>query len=241
MAEFEDTTTEEEYNDDGTKNPNYIAPKTESEGEPSNTEKEEGEGDGEEGEGNKDEFDDTAEPEIPVRQSNAQFIIARKNKQIEKLRSKQNEVDETEDNLDDDLAGGDKESIGREIDSRIAPIIESLATKADEDEMKALFANDPEAKKYEKHIRAYMTHDSYKGVPPSVIYHHLAFNNVQAIGAKKKRVADFEANQNKSGGRVIPPKENLSNIPTAEEIAEMSENEFDKMESEARQGKFIGR
>lgn len=244
MAEIEDTALNQQFNDDGTENANYVAPKVEGEGEAPITEKKGDEEEGKPGEGKEDEFDDAVEPAIPIRQSVAQHIIARKNEKIKKLEAlaaKPAEEEPYDDGSYDDLAVGDQESIDKRIDAKIAPLLKSLVSKADEDEVNALFTTEPEAKKYAQHIKAYMGHDMYKGVPPSVIYHHLAFNNAQAVGAKRKQAADFEASQARGGGRVVPPKGSSSDIPSAEDIQGMSEEEFEKMENDARQGKFINK
>lgn len=253
MAEVKNAAPDQEYNDDGSKNPDFVAPKKEGEsGAPAT--KKDGEdatdGDGDK-KGDDPDFDDNATPVIPIRASVAQHIITRKNEKIKKLESKldkksDEDADEEgdEDDKDEDGDGANlsdetKDSISREVSKRIAPIVETLVTAADEKELKDLFASEPEAKKYEKHIKAYLTHEQYKGVSPSVIYHHLAFNNAQAVGVKKKSAADLAAQQTRSGGRALPHKSSLGDLPTAEDIAGMTEAEFDKMEEDARQGKYI--
>lgn len=241
-----------QYDDDG--NPIVEEKKVENEGDDSKSDKKEEDKSDKEGEEEdkggsdkkEDDFDDTATPVIPVRKSTAQFIIDRKNKKIEKLQSKKEDKEEDGDKEDDDepedsdLSEDARIAIDTEVGKRIKPVMDILVTKANEEELKDLFSTTPEAKKYENHIKAYLQHDAYKNVSPEVIYHHLAFNSALAIGAKKRSVADKEANQSKNGGRSLPPKNNsVGDLPTAEEIAEMSEAEFEAMETDARQGKFI--
>lgn len=241
---------EEEYNDDGTKNPDYVAPKTESESEGTDTQNK---GTKEEEE-NKDEeeFNDTIDPEkppqIPVRESVAQHIIARKNDKIKKLESKLKEGDEgyippEKEEEDYNLSEEASEAINSKVESKLnealAPFLGKIASDAQEAEFQSLVKSEPDAAKYANHIKAYMAHDAYKEVSPTVIYHHLAFQAAQALGAKRKKVADLEADQNKGGGRQLPDKGNLGNLPSAEDIESMSDADFDRMESDARQGKFI--
>lgn len=242
------TTPDVEYDDEG----KPIVKKDESiEGEgaekkPDDSENKDGNTDKDEEAGTDKDFDDNAEPEIPVRKSPLQHIIARKNSKIKKLESR---IEDKDENIDDEDDGGDegddgltdeaRGAIDKTVKKQIAPILKTLISDADENELKSLFTDEPEAKKYEKHIRAYMGHDVYKGVAPSVIYHHLAFKAAQAIGAKKRKVADLEAEQTKGGGRVLQPKGGASDLPTAEDIANMSEEEFESMETRARQGEFI--
>ena len=249
-----DKNTTEEYLDDGTKNPDYKAPAGEGDDKSKNTEKDkdkkEGEDDdkgGDDKDKTKDdpEFDDDAEPVVPIRRSAAQHIIARKNKKIEKLESKDKNKDDDkgddpeEDEEDGDLTDDARKAIDKGIEKRIAPIKKILVSEADAQELKELFADEPEAKKYEKHIKAYMGHDVYKGVSPEVIYHHLAFNASIALGAKQKKVADKEADLNKNGGRTLAPKGSVGDLPSAEDIAAMSDDEFAEMETKARQGKYL--
>jgi hypothetical protein len=235
---------DEEYNDDGTKNPNYVAPVKEGEGDTITSEKKEGEGD--------DVFDDTIDPakpvEVPVRQFNHQNIIARKNEKIKKLESKLKEGEEgyvppedEEEDEDTSLTDAQRGSVEKMVQKTIAPLLGKIASDADNSEFEALVKAEPEAAKYTNHIKAYMAHDAYKGVSPTVIYHHLAWNAAQAIGAKKRKTADFEANLHKGGGNQIIDKGTSSGLPSAEEIAEMDEATFERMESDARQGKFIKR
>ena len=238
-----------QYDDDG--KPIVVPPKADDEGDESKsdtkadttTDTDKGEEEVEDKAKNPD-FDDTATPVIPIRKSNTQFIIARKDAKIKKLESqKDKDEDPSEDTLDgeedDNLSEDAKKAIDRAMDTKIKPLQDILVSKANEEELKDLFSGSPEAKKYENHIKAYLQHDAYKNVPPEVIYHHLAFGSALSLGAKKKTVADKEAGQSKGGGRGLPPKNSVGDLPSAEDIAGMSEEEFEAMETDARQGKFI--
>lgn len=194
--------------------------------------------------------DPDEEPEIPVRKSALQHIIARKNKQIEKLRSKgDDEVDlDDDDNQpalidkddDDELTPEARGAVRKEVLKAITPLASSLAKNADEQELQDLLSAEPEAQKYEKRIRVYMEHKSYKGVPPSVIYHHLAFGDAETTGAHKKRVADTEAKMNKGGGSTRRPSDSSdSGIPSEEEMDNMSDAEFETLQHKARTGEFV--
>lgn len=247
MADVKNAPATEEYNDDGTKNPDYVAPAGGESGESDTKNKDDDKGEDEGGDDSKkDDFDDEATPVIPVRKSVAQHIIARKNEKIKKLESKAKADDDggaDDDAGDDDsnLSDDARNEISTEVEKRIKPLQDAIISKADEDELKDLFSEDPNAKKYEKHIKAYMQHESYKGVSPTVIYHHLAFNASKALGAKEKKVADKEADLTKNGGRGLAPKGSVSDLPTPEDIENMTEAEFEAMETDARQGKYINK
>ena len=190
----------------------------------------------------KDEDDDKVVP--PVRKHIAQHIITRQKSTINKLRSKQDEddSDDEDDNsdIDEELDDDKKASkvIGREVQKHLKPVISALASEADENELKDLFSNDPEAKRYEKRIRAYMQNEHYKGVPPSVIYHHLAFDEAAKTVTDKKNTADIEAKQSKGGGRTRRSTKIKGNIPSSEEIDDMDTGDFKKLQDDAIQGKF---
>ena len=180
------------------------------------------------------------EPVVPVRKSVQQHIIARQQSTIKKLRSKQEDGDDDDAPVvdeEDDITPEAANTVAREVKKAVAPIIESLANQADEGELQELFESEPEAVKMSKQIRAYMKHPSYKGVPPSVIYHHLAFDKALAGTVKKKTVADREAGHMKGAGSSRRPKENTTgDIP---DVTDMDEKEFEDLQQNVRQGKFL--
>ena len=178
---------------------------------------------------------DIEDDQIPVR-SSAAHIIARKNRQIEKLKSKIDKDDESDEDEDfgDDLSPETHKAINRRIQEKIDPIVESVIGKADEDELNTLFSKEPEAKTYEKRIRAYMKHPAYKAVPPAAIYHHLAFESAAKVGAKKKEIADKEAAQLGGGGTSHRSKARKGGLPTAEEIDAMSDDEFQALQNKVK-------
>lgn len=175
------------------------------------------------------EIDDTQEIVVPTR-SPLQHIIARKNRQIERLKSS------TTDEVDQDveLADDDPRKIAQEEAQRaVAPLLETLRSTRDQEELSALFSTEPEAKKYEKQIRAYMKNEAWAQIPASVIFHHLHFEKAASTGAKRKKVADFEAGQSKSAGSQRRPIR-ANNELTAEDINAMSDEEFKKFVQKQR-------
>lgn len=188
--------------------------------------------------------DGEEEPEVPVRKSAQQHIIARQQQTIKKLRSKQEDEVEPEEKIeveDDELTPEAQSVVAREVNKAIAPIVQSLANQADESELQELFETEPEAKEMSKQIRAYMKHPSYKGVPPSVIYHHLAFDKAVGGAVKKKTVADREAGHHKGGGSTRRPKEGsgTGDVPSVEELSDMTDEDFENLQHKARTGKFV--
>lgn len=192
-----------------------------------------------------------AEPEIPVRRSVLQHVIARKNFELKRLRSKEDD-DEGDDFEPPDRAGkGDEEdedaltpeargAVQKEVLRAIGPVVKSLASKADEDELHDLILQEPEAAKYAKRIQSYMDNPHYRGVPPSVIFHHLAFEAAASSGSRRRTAADLEAGQARGGGRTTRPTGDLTGeVPSVDEQNEMSDEEFEALQNKARAGEFV--
>ena len=205
------------------------APKTESEkGEETETEKE--------GEGKEDV--------IPVRRSslhNVQGFTKRKASEEAKEKSshvpeKSEDEDEGE---DDELTPESRGLIRKEISRGIEPLRNLLVSQADEQELNELYANNSDAKKYDRDIRKYKDHPAYAQVPIISIYRMIAFEKAETTGAQKRNVANVEARQSRTGGHSRRPQERASgNIPSEEEINEMSDAELEGLRFRVNRGEF---
>ena len=186
----------------------------------------------------KPDGEEDKEPVVPVRKSVQQHIIARQQDTIKKLRSKQeDEADDAPLGDEDEITPEAASTVAREVKKAVAPIIESLANQADEGELQELFKTEQDAKAMSKQIRAYMKHPEYKGVPPAVIYHHLAFDKALAGTVKKKTVADREAGHFKGAGSSRRPKESTTgDIP---DVTDMDDKDFEELQHKARTGQFV--
>jgi len=152
------------------------------------------------------------ESDIPVR-STASYIIERKNRQLEKLRTQVKEPEDLNERLDR---------------------LEQLALgQSDDKDLTALFEKEPDAKQYEKTIKAYMEHDAYKGVDPLVIYHHLDYQVSAEKTDSKRKAADLEAGQTKSAGSGARESRSKDQ-KTAQDIKSMTDAEFVEYEQEQR-------
>lgn len=203
-----------------------------------------GEQDGGESQAPDSKDEDIEEDKIPVR-STAAHIIARKNQTIEKLRSKIDQADvDLQDEDDDTLSPEAERAVGRMVKKAIEPFVNTVIGNTDESELQGLFSNEPEAKKYEKRIRAYMKHPAYQAVPPSAIFHHLAFQDIASVKnserSRKKEMADKEADQYKGGGnnRRISASRSSKTMPTVAEMEQMSDEEIETMGNDIQTGKY---
>jgi len=200
--------------------------------------------DGEESEEEAGKFEDTDKPQIPVR--NASFIIQRQKNTIEKLRHKKDneesgEEDEEQEEEDVETETPKANDIAGEVSRQLKPITEKMAREAEESDLADLFKADPDAKGYERAIRAFMKHPAWAQVPPVAIYAYLSREHTLAKGAKMKQVADAEAAQTKGTGsqrRSTKTKKSSGEFPSAEEIDEMSDEELDAMAHKVETGQF---
>lgn len=200
-----------------------------------------GEETGDEEDGKGKSFKDTDSPDIPTR--NASSIIARQKKTIEKLRSR-SEIEE-EQSSDDEEAGDEgadvDTDVSREVARQLDPIKQTLAEKEDEAELQRLFTNDPEAKGYERAIRATMKRDAFRQVPAAMIYAYLSREHVLAQGAKRKTVADTEAAHSRGAGssRRSAKKKKSGNFPSADEIDAMTDDEIEALAQKVETGQSL--
>lgn len=201
---------------------------------------------GEETETEAGKFEDKDDPEIPVKR-NASYIIQRQKDKIEKLRSQQQppkaENDSTAGDKDEeeeaDDTGDDK--IAQEVSRQLKPFTDKMKADTDEAELADLFAAEPAAKDYEKTIRAYMKHPAWAQVPPTAIYHHLAFQHAQKQGAKQRQVADAEAAETSGAGstrRSAKAGRKSGEFPSADEIDAMTDEQLDELAHKVQTGQF---
>lgn len=169
----------------------------------------------------------------PVRRSAKDFIIARKEKQLEKARAATGKDggDNGNDGGDDTVAKEDKEIIDGRIAEHLQPFEKQLKDNADEQELKDLFVAHPEAKDLEAGIRKYMEHEAYKGVSLEMIYFGLAakLGKLGPVAAAAKAAADAEAAADVLGGSPRRPQENDGQLP---DFSKMSNAEFEKWDKE---------
>lgn len=177
------------------------------------------------------------EDDVPVRNSsNAQNIITRQKKTIDKLRKKDGDDEEVGDEGGDKLTPDAEELINSKVEEGLAPFKKQLVDTTDGEELKQLYVEEPEAKKFEKAIKVYANHPNWKGVPIVAIYHHLAYKQTLALGAKKKKNADAEAEMSGAGGHSRRPIGGA--LPSAEAIDKMTDKEIGEMQHKIMSGQM---
>jgi hypothetical protein len=157
--------------------------------------------------------------EPPVRRSAKDFIIARKQKKLEKLQERpEPEPDDTE---PEELTPAARKAVQKEV----APILDIVKQQADDRELSELFIQHPEARGMEKQIRKHM--EVYENVPAEFIFNAL---NKGKKNPELKQKADDEAKLQRTGGHTKRPKDSAG-LPNAWDL---SDEEFDKSVSKVR-------
>jgi len=158
--------------------------------------------------------------EPPTRRSAKDFIIDRKNKKIEKLKKK-----EEEEEGEHEVTPEGQKAIDKAIEKKIGPVLQTVRTTADEQELKDVFAKykDSEIKVSEKQVRKYMENDAYKDVSVEFIYLGLAAKQIDL--QKKRNKADEDAKADTTGGHGKRQKK-LSSIP---DVRDMDDKEMDDL------------
>ena len=187
-------------------------------------------------EGNFVPFEEKKEPEDtepPVRLSAKDYIIARKNKKIEKLEEKKKDDDD-----DDDLDGGEdvtpegKRAIKKEVEKASEPMRQAAKRQADESELAKVLKKYPSAEKMESQIRKYMEHPAYQEISIEFIFLGLAAKKDEL--QQKKEEADAEAKKGKMGGH-SRKKQESGPIP---DVTKLTDEEFDALTLKVKTGQL---
>lgn len=177
-------------------------------------------------EGQEDEQEDTQsdedkgdegkeDDEIPVRKTAKDYIIARKNKQIEKLKKGESgeEGEEEED---------DSDKIEKEVKRHFEPLQETIKKDIDERELQGVLSKYEDASRYEKKLRRMM--DVYTTVPVEGLYFMLRGKG--GTGEQREQ-AKNEAKGTSLGGRTRRPNESAGKLP---DFSQMTDEEFAEWE-----------
>lgn len=149
----------------------------------------------------KEEGDD----EPPVRRkykSAKDYIIERKQRQLDKAKSKKDEGgdDEGDDGDDDEISPEDEALVEKVVEKKYGPALKKISEQEDTSELKDFLAENPDFKPYEAKIRRYMAHPSRSQVPVSAIAYEVAGPELLKLGAKRKAAADDKAKKGQAGG-----------------------------------------
>lgn len=142
-----------------------------------------------------------ADEEPKTRKRNVDFIIERKNKQIEKLKSKGNVANADEDDDDDDdLDISDKEIIDKRVAKVLTPYIQKQMQEEDANEISEFVAKNPDFAPYADRVKKYAQHPTRKDLPIKALFYEVAGDDLLMIGAKRAKELGDEAKESSAGG-----------------------------------------
>lgn len=142
-----------------------------------------------------------ADEEPKTRKRNVDFIIERKNKQIEKLKSKGNVANADEDDDDDDdLDISDKAIIDKRVAKVLTPYIQKQMQEEDANEISEFVAKNPDFAPYADRVKKYAQHPTRKDLPIKALFYEVAGDDLLMIGAKRAKELRDEAKESSAGG-----------------------------------------
>lgn len=183
-------------------------------------------------ENNKDEEEieikDDFEP--PIRKSPLSYIIDRKNKKIEELKSQTTE--ESGESEDEKKFFNKLDSI---IERKVSPILDTFKSQTDDSELKDFLSKPDNShfKRYEKVAKKYIEHPAYAGVPIDMIFRALDYHNALQRGAEKKQVVDKKVNKHKVGSSSARKES------TPPDFKAMSDKDFQAIQKRVLKGEQI--
>lgn len=194
---------EEEVKDQNAENGGNDQEETQTE-DMSDQQEEQGDSDQDE---NKDDTDsDKKEEEKPApadeepktRKRNIDFILDRKNKQIQKLKEK---VDSDEEDNDDELVDPEaKEMVQKEVQKALSPFIKKQMEEEDNQEIDSFLQANPDFKPYADRVRKFASHPSRQSLPIKSIFYEVAGPDLLKLGAIRAKKANDEAKETNAGG-----------------------------------------
>lgn len=203
-----------------------------------------GEGDqADKGDGDADDKkpkDDGSEPETRKRKTAKDFIIERKQRQLNKAKAAAADGNKPKEDAGSDEgdgdAGDDDEEINPEdakliskvVDAKIAPILKQQQEAEDDAEVKAFVAANPEFAPYEAKARRFMQHQSRAHLPVKSIFYEVAGDDLLKIGAARAKAAEKEARKGQAGGG------SSRSVDGGKSVSEMTPQEFKAFQDSVR-------
>lgn len=144
-----------------------------------------------------------ADDEPKTRKRNIDFILDRKNKQIQKLKEK-NDADfdsDEEDNDDDEYVDPEaKKFVQKELQKALDPFIKKQIQEEDNQEIDAFLQQNPDFKPYVDRVRKFANHPSREALPIKSIFYEVAGPDLLKLGALRAKKAGDEARETNAGG-----------------------------------------
>ncbi len=140
--------------------------------------------------------DEAEEPPVTARKTNKDFIIARKNRQLAKLKEK---VETPNDDNGGSSEEPDAEDDGVDL-SGLEPIINNHIEAEDTREVESFIAENPDFAPYKAKVMKWMKHESRRALPVEDLFFAVAGRAMMKIGAQRAQKANEKAKQTQAGG-----------------------------------------
>lgn len=149
--------------------------------------------------------------EPPVRggkKSPKDFIIARKQRQLEKAKNKQVEAEDEEgedepEGDEDEVSPEDEKIIAKVIDRKLSPLLQQQEQAAIDGEIKGFLAENPDFAQFEGKVRKYAAHPSRRNIPIKSLFYEVAGPSLMKMGADRSKQADDKAKNGQAGGNGV--------------------------------------
>jgi len=194
-------------------------------------------------EGTNDPSKPQDDEEPPVRKTKLDFILERKQRQLEKAKASQiKNIDQELKKLDggaqdqdgaeneDDIPAEDAEVVEKVVEKKFGSYFKEMDQQKEAAEMQSFLAENPEFKPYEARIKKYAGHESRRHLPLKAIAYEVAGPDLMRIGAEKAKKADQEAAKSTTGGGTTRSE------PSHKPISEMTKEEFRDFSEKVRRG-----
>lgn len=124
--------------------------------------------------------------------------------------------------IDDDMDPEDRARVQSMIDEEKVSANKEIQELRNAVAVGEFVRNNPEFGEYETAVAKYSQHPAFTNVPIDMIAKALAFDDAQAMGAKKEREAQVKVAETKSPGTTVRKKS------AGKDISKMSNKEFEK-------------
>lgn len=163
----------------------------------------------------------TEEVEPPVRKTPQDFILQRKQNQLEKERERREQIEQELEELKS-KSGMDEE----EIPQSAKEALEKVHQERTELEIKNFLYENPKFKPYEKKMTQWANNPAYKSLPIEQLAYVVAGADLMKLGAKVNAEADAKAQQTSTASGTMNGE-----MPQKPGVWQMSPEEFEKMQN----------
>lgn len=171
--------------------------------------------------------DDGTEP--PTRKTPKDFIIERKQRQLEKARGGRAADDEGDDDTPVD-EGADAEFVDKRIQESLEPILSKQDEKDRDNELNEFVQTNPKFAPYKAKIARWWAHQSRVNLPVRTIAFEVAGDDLMRLGAQRGAEADAKARKGNAGGHSV------RGAGGKKSVLDMTDKEFVQYQQEVMMG-----